>query len=42
MTIGDGTDIPYMNYIYQTMAGFTEDDDMLSNMIRENYISRKL
>ena len=22
------------------MAGFTEDDDMLSNMVRENYIDR--
>ena len=22
------------------MAGFTEDDDMLSHMVRENYISR--
>ena len=23
------------------MAGFTEDDDMISNMIREGYITRK-
>tara|TARA_B100000886_G_scaffold307947_1_gene241305 strand:+ start:10331 stop:12268 length:1938 start_codon:yes stop_codon:yes gene_type:complete len=37
--IGDGT-ASFYNYIYQTMAGFTEDDDMLSNMIRENYIDR--
>lgn len=38
--IGDGT-ASFYNYIYQTMAGFTEDDDMLSNMIREKYISRE-
>ena len=38
--IGDGT-ASFYNYIYQTMAGFTEDDDMLSNMVRENYISRE-
>ena len=38
--IGDGT-ASFYNYIYQTIAGFTEDDDMLSNMIRENYISRE-
>tara|TARA_A100001035_G_C27781806_1_gene502153 strand:+ start:207 stop:2147 length:1941 start_codon:yes stop_codon:yes gene_type:complete len=37
--IGDGT-ASFYNYIYQTMAGFTEDDDMLSNMIREKYIER--
>ena len=23
------------------MAGFTEDDDMLSNMVREKYITRE-
>jgi len=38
--IGDGT-ASFYNYIYQTMAGFTEDDDMLSNMVREKYISRE-
>ena len=37
--IGDGT-AAFYNYIYQTVAGFTEDDDMLSNMVRTNYISR--
>ena len=37
--IGDGT-ASFYNYIYQTIAGFTEDDDMLSNMINQNYISR--
>ena len=31
----------FYNYIYQTMAGFTEDDDMLSNMVRENMIDRE-
>ncbi len=38
--IGDGT-AAFYNYIYYTMAGFTEDDDMLSNMVRENYITRE-
>lgn len=37
--IGDAT-AAFYNYIYLTMAGFTEDDDMLSNMVRENYIDR--
>jgi len=37
--IGDGT-AAFYNYIYQTMAGFTEDDVMLSNMVREGYLSR--
>ncbi len=37
--IGDGT-AAFYNYIYYTMAGFTEDDDMLSNMIRAGYIDR--
>ena len=37
--IGDET-ASFYNYIYQTIAGFTEDDDMLSNMIRQNYITR--
>ena len=37
--IGDAS-AAFYNYIYYTMAGFTEDDDMLSHMVRENYISR--
>ena len=37
--IGDGT-ASFYNYIYYSMAGFTEDDDMISNMIREGYINR--
>tara|TARA_Y100000589_G_scaffold328828_1_gene373808 strand:- start:262 stop:2202 length:1941 start_codon:yes stop_codon:yes gene_type:complete len=38
--IGDAT-ASFYNYIYSTMAGFTEDDDMLSNMIRSKYITRE-
>ena len=38
--IGDAT-AAFYNYIYQTLAGFTEDDDMLSNMIRDGYITRE-
>ena len=37
--IGDGT-AAFYNYIYGTMAGFTEDEAMLSNMVREQYIDR--
>jgi hypothetical protein len=37
--IGDGT-APFYNYIYMTMAGFSEDEVMLSNMIREGVLSR--
>jgi hypothetical protein len=37
--IGDGT-AAFYNYIYQTVAGFTEDDAMLSNMVREGHIDR--
>jgi hypothetical protein len=37
--IGDGT-AAFYNYIYATMAGFTEDEAMLSNMVREGYIDR--
>ena len=37
--IGDGT-AAFYNYIYGTMAGFTEDEAMLSNMVREKYIDR--
>ena len=38
--IGDGT-AAFYNYIYYTMSGFTEDDDMLSNMVREGTITRE-
>ncbi len=38
--IGDGT-APFYNYIYQTIAGFTEDEVMLSNMIREEHMTRE-
>ncbi|HEX7700373.1 MAG TPA: hypothetical protein VF403_06625, partial [Kofleriaceae bacterium] len=38
--IGDGT-APFYNYIYQTIAGFTEDEVMLANMIREGQIDRE-
>ncbi|HEX4454609.1 MAG TPA: hypothetical protein VH143_27300 [Kofleriaceae bacterium] len=37
--IGDGT-AAFYNYIYGTMAGFTEDEAMLSNMVREGHITR--
>jgi hypothetical protein len=37
--IGDGT-AAFYNYIYGTIAGFTEDEVMLSNMVREGYIDR--
>jgi len=37
--IGDGT-APFYNYIYQTIAGFTEDEVMLANMIREGHLDR--
>ncbi len=38
--IGDGT-AAFYNYIYSTIAGFTEDDSMLSNMVREGYLTRE-
>lgn len=38
--IGDGT-APFYNYIYMTIAGFSEDEVMLSNMIREGVITRE-
>jgi hypothetical protein len=38
--IGDGTAAWY-NYIYQTIAGWSEDEVMLSNMIRENCFTRE-
>lgn len=37
--IGDGT-APFYNYIYLTVAGFTEHDTFRSNQIREGQISR--
>jgi hypothetical protein len=37
--IGDGT-AAFYNYIYQTIAGFTEDDVLLANMVREGHITR--
>jgi hypothetical protein len=39
--IGDGS-AAFYNYIYQTIAGFTEDEVMLSNMIREGHLDRAL
>lgn len=38
--IGDGT-AAFYNYIYQTIAGFTEDEVMLANMIREGHLTRE-
>ena len=38
--IGDGT-AAFYNYIYQTIAGFTEDEVMLANMVREGELSRE-
>ncbi len=38
--IGDGT-AAFYNYIYQEMAGFTEDEVMLANMVREGDITRE-
>lgn len=37
--IGDGT-AAFYNYIYQTIAGFTEDEVMLANMVREGHLTR--
>jgi asparagine synthetase B (glutamine-hydrolysing) len=37
--IGDGT-AAFYNYIYATIAGFTEDDATLSNMVREDHLDR--
>ncbi len=37
--IGDGT-AAFYNYIYSVLAGWTEDEVMLSNMIREDLIDR--
>ncbi len=38
--IGDGT-APFYNYIYNTMAGFTENDTFYSNQIREGAVNRE-
>lgn len=38
--IDDGTS-PFYNYIYYTMAGFTENDAFRSNQIREGILNRK-
>jgi len=38
--IGDGT-AAFYNYVYYTIAGFTEHDTFRSNQIRENQISRE-
>lgn len=38
--IGDGT-APFYNYIYYTIAGFTENDTFRSNQIREGMITRE-
>lgn len=37
--IGDGT-APFYNYIYYTVAGFTENDTFRSNQIREGVVTR--
>ncbi len=37
--IGDGT-APFYNYIYTTMAGFSEYDTFRSNQIREGHLTR--
>jgi glucosamine--fructose-6-phosphate aminotransferase (isomerizing) len=37
--IGDGT-AAFYNYIYQQIAGFTEDECMLANMVREGHLTR--
>ena len=39
--IGDGT-VSFYNYIYYTVAGFTENDTFRSNQIREGMISRDI
>jgi hypothetical protein len=38
--IGDGT-VPFYNYVYYTVAGFTEYDTFRSNQIREGHIDRE-
>lgn len=38
--IGDAT-APFYNYIYLTVAGFTENDTLRSNQVREGHITRE-
>lgn len=38
--IGDGT-APFYNYIYYCVAGFTENDTLRSNQIREGMLTRE-
>jgi len=38
--IGDGT-VPFYNYIYYLIAGFTENDTLRSNQVREGMLSRE-
>ena len=38
--IGDGT-APFYNYIYCLIAGFTENDTLRSNQIREGMLTRE-
>jgi len=38
--IGDGT-AAFYNYVYQTVLGWSEDEVMLSNMIREEHLTRE-
>jgi len=38
--IGDGT-AAFYNYIYHTVAGFTENDSLRSNQIREGHLTRE-
>jgi len=38
--IGDATS-PWYNFLYYSMTGFTENDELLSNMIREGMITRE-
>ncbi len=38
--IGDGT-TPFYNYIYYVMAGFTENDTLRSNQVREGQLTRE-
>lgn len=39
--IGDGT-AAFYNYIYYTVAGFTENDSLRSNQIREGHLTREI
>ncbi len=37
----DDATSPWYNFLYYSMAGFTENDELLSNMIREGMINRE-